>query len=162
MQSDKVIFRPIRIDDQPAISEMMKALYRSLQAPDDYMTDKKIAATFEQLHLQPEYLKLDVFEINGKIAGYALLFKFWYNEFGGMVWNIDELFVQPEFQRQGISSLYLSSLSKRTADRVALSIEVLRRLRSLQTHWLPGKGNCNTLQTLRIRPAFYGLSRPRA
>ena len=42
-----------------------------------------------------------------------------------MVWNIDELFVQSEFQRQGISSLYLFSLSKRTADRAALSLEVL-------------------------------------
>ena len=125
MPIDKVIFRSSQSEDHLAISEMMKALYHSLQAPDDYMTDKKIAATFEQLRVESEYLKLDVFEVDGKIAGYALLFKFWYNEFGGMVWNIDELFVKPEFQRQGISSLYLSSLSTRTADRVALSLEVL-------------------------------------
>jgi len=115
----------MQVEDQQVIAEMVKLLYRSLHAPDDYMPEKKIAATFEQLHVQPEYLKLDVFEVNGKVAGYALLFKFWYNEFGGTVWNIDELFVQPEFQRQGISSDYLSSLSKRTADRVALSLEVL-------------------------------------
>src|SRR6478609_9964603 len=125
MRNDKVIFRSMQVEDQKVIAEMVKLLYRSLRAPDDYMTDKKIAATFEQLHVQPEYLKLDVFEVDEKIVGYALLFKFWYNEFGGTVWNIDELFVQPEFQRQGISSSYLSSLSKRTADRVALSLEVL-------------------------------------
>ena len=127
MSNDNVIFRSMRVEDQQVTAEMMKALYQSLQAPDDYMTDKKITATFQQLRIGSEYLKLDVFEVDNEIVGYALLFKFWYNEFGGMVWNIDELFVKPEFQRQGISSMYLSSLSKRTADRVALSLEVLPR-----------------------------------
>jgi ribosomal protein S18 acetylase RimI-like enzyme len=59
------------------------------------------------------------------IAGYALLFKYWYNEFGGMVLNVDELFVKPEFRDQGIASLYLSELSRKAKDYVALSLEVL-------------------------------------
>src|SRR3954466_11995004 len=87
------VFRPMQPRDSSIVAEMIKSLYRTLQAPDDYITDEKIAATFKQVELQTGYLQLEVFEINKTIIGYALLFKFWYNEFGGMVLNIDELFV---------------------------------------------------------------------
>jgi len=103
---------------------MIKVLYQSLQAPDDYITDEKIDATFKQVQLQTGYLQLEVFDINKTIIGYALLFQFWYNEFGGMVLNIDELFIKPEYRDQGIASLYLSEVSKRRG-YVALSLEVL-------------------------------------
>ncbi len=119
------VFRPMRAHDSHIVSEMMKKLYQALQAPAHYMTDEKTAATFKQLSLQPGFLQLDVFEIDGAVVGYALLFKFWYNEFGGMVWNIDELFVQPEFQSKGIASRYVAELSKRKGECVALQLEVL-------------------------------------
>jgi ribosomal protein S18 acetylase RimI-like enzyme len=125
MPPQLLVFRPMEFDDRGIVADMMKALYRSLDAPDDYMTEKKIAATFRQLHLQPGHLQLDVFEINKTIAGYALLFKFWYNEYGGMMLNIDELFVHPAFRGQGIASRYLSELSQKKNEYVALSLEVL-------------------------------------
>ena len=124
---EEIIFRPMQEGDQGTVADMMKALYQALNTPEDYMTDEKIARTFQQLLVQPEDLKIDVFEINQKIVGYALLFKFWYNEFGGMVWNIDELYVHPDFQSKGIVSAYVTQLSKNTASGVALSLEVLPR-----------------------------------
>lgn len=125
MPGELLIFRPMQAEDTSIVAAMIKTLYRTLHAPDEYMTDQKIAATFNQLSLQPRHLAIDVFEINKNIVGYALLFKFWYNEFGGMVLNIDELFVNPDFQGQGIASFYLSELSKKKGEYVALSLEVL-------------------------------------
>jgi len=125
MPSNTPLFRPMRPGDENAIAAMMKSLYKALHAPDNYMTDKKINATFEQVRKQSGYLQIDVFEIGGEITGYATLFKYWYNEFGGMVLNVDELFVKPEFRDRGIATLYLTELSKNTKEFVAMSLEVL-------------------------------------
>lgn len=122
---DTIAYRAITPADHTIVRRMIKALYDSLRTPEGYMTDQKIDATFDQLHRQPDHLELDVFEVDSIIVGYALLFKFWYNEFGGMILNIDELFVQPEFRDRGVASHYLSTLNKRKSDYVALSLEVL-------------------------------------
>jgi ribosomal protein S18 acetylase RimI-like enzyme len=120
------IFRPMRHEDQSIVSGMMKSLYRDLQLPDGYITDEKIGATFEQLQVQPTHLSLEVFELDSEVVGYALVFKFWYNEFGGMVLNVDELFVEPGFRSKGIAARYLSQLGERNErDYVALSLEVI-------------------------------------
>jgi ribosomal protein S18 acetylase RimI-like enzyme len=120
------VFRPMRAEDRSTVAGMMKALYRALQLPDGYLTDAKIDATMKQLQVQPMHLSLEVFELDGRVVGYALLFKFWYNEFGGMVLNIDELFVEPDFRSKGIAARYLSLLQEREKrDYVALSLEVL-------------------------------------
>jgi ribosomal protein S18 acetylase RimI-like enzyme len=122
------IFRPMRGEDRSIVTGMMKALYRDLQLPDGYLTDEKADATIKQLELQPAHLALEVFELEGAVVGYALLFKFWYNEFGGMVLNIDELFVEPASRSRGIAARYLAELHEREKqDYVALSLEVLPR-----------------------------------
>ena len=125
MREESIVFRPMREADRTIVAAMIQSLYKSLDAPEGYMTYEKISATFEQTYLQPDYLNIEVFESNETIVGYALLFKFWYNEFGGMILNIDELYVTPDFQRRGIASLYLSGLEKRNEGYVGLSIEVL-------------------------------------
>jgi len=125
--SGHVIVRAMKAVDRDVVREMIKALYENLRAPAEYMTDQKIDATFAQLDLQPRHLELDVFEVEGVVVGYALLFKFWYNEFGGMVLNIDELFVLSDFRDRGIASHYLSTLTTRKNDYVGLSLEVLPR-----------------------------------
>jgi ribosomal protein S18 acetylase RimI-like enzyme len=120
------IFRPMRPEDRSTVTEMMKALYRALQLPDGYLTDKKIDATMSELQVQPTHLALDVFEVDGKVVGYALLFKYWYNEFGGMVLNIDELFVELKSRSKGIATHYLTQLQDSgKRDYVALALEVL-------------------------------------
>jgi len=120
------VFRLMREGDRAQVSEMMKALYKALQVPEGYITNEKIEATFGQLLAQPSHLGLEVFEWEGRVVGYALCFKFWYSEFGGMVLNIDELFVEPDFRSKGIAARYLSQLQAREGkEYVALSLEVL-------------------------------------
>lgn len=125
MNADNLIFRPMKIEERESVAEMIKELYHNLKVPDGYMANKKIASTFEHLQLNPSHTKLEVFELDGLIVGYALLFKFWYNELGGMILNVDELFVRPECREQGIASCYLSWLSEKKNDYVALTLEVL-------------------------------------
>jgi len=122
---EKLVFRKMQESDRKVVTEMIRSLYQTLKAPDDYITDKKLSATFEQLQANSPFVEIEVFEIEEKIVGYALLFRFWYNEYGGMVLNIDELFVRPEYRSMGIASHYLSTLSARKTDHVALSLEVL-------------------------------------
>jgi len=123
--TDRFVYRAMKPDDHDVVRTMMKALYASLHAPDGYMTDEKIDATFARLSVSPDHLQLDVFECDGAVVGYALMFKFWYNEFGGMVLNVDELFVLPDFRSRGIVSHYLLTLNNRKGDYVALALEVL-------------------------------------
>jgi ribosomal protein S18 acetylase RimI-like enzyme len=124
--SSKINFRPMEIYEQPLVRGMIKDLYAALLAPQGWMTDDKISATFNRLHKHPEHLKIDVFEMDQQLVGYAILFDFWYNEYGGMVLNIDELYVTPQFRSQGLASMYIEKLSTRTHYK-ALSLEVLPR-----------------------------------
>lgn len=122
---DRLTFRPMEAKDRKIVSEMIKSLYRALNAPDGYMNDQKISATFNQLELSSPAVEINVFEIDNKIVGYAMLFRFWYNEYGGMVLNVDELYVDVAHRNHGIASEYLSTLTRRNGEHVALSLEVL-------------------------------------
>lgn len=56
---------------------------------------------------------------NGKLAGYALLAFTYSNEAGGLVVWIEELYVRPEFQGQGLGSRYFAWLQEAYGDRAA-------------------------------------------
>jgi ribosomal protein S18 acetylase RimI-like enzyme len=50
-----------------------------------------------------------VLEIEGLVSGYALLMRFWSNELGGEICEVDELFVTPERRNRGYgSSLFMA------------------------------------------------------
>jgi GNAT superfamily N-acetyltransferase len=67
-----------------------------------------------------------VFEAEGRIVGYALLINFWSNEYGGIVLNIDELYVVPERRGAGTGTAFLNYLAAgHPGDCVALKLEVL-------------------------------------
>ncbi len=123
-ETTSVRFRSVQKEDLPSIANMMRDLYASLGVEETYMGPEKIAATFAYLFSPQNHLHLDVFEVQGKMAGYALNFDFWYNELGGKVLQVDELYVLPIFRGQGIASQYLEILSIRT-DYMALMLEVL-------------------------------------
>ena len=112
--------------DQPQVRSMIKDLYAALLAPQDWITDEKISATFDQWQRHSGHLKIDVFETDEQLVGYAILFDFWYNEYGGMVLNIDELYVVPAFRSKGVARMYIEKLITHSEYK-ALSLEVLPR-----------------------------------
>ena len=113
------------MEEHEVVASMIKDLYKSLQAPESYMNDQKIHATFSHLSTQPENLTLEVFEQDKKIIGYALLFSFWSNEYGGMILNVDELYLKPEYRSSGISTLYFSKLAGQSDKYAGMTLEVL-------------------------------------
>jgi ribosomal protein S18 acetylase RimI-like enzyme len=124
--TSEINFRPMETHDEIRVRSMIKALYVALLAPEDWITDEKISATFNRLRSHPGHLKIDVFETDQQLVGYAILFDFWYNEYGGMVLNIDELYVVPAFRSKGVATMYIEKLITHSEYK-ALSLEVLLR-----------------------------------
>jgi GNAT superfamily N-acetyltransferase len=124
MKSGKIVFRHAKKEDEEVVSQMMRSLYEYLGAPEDYVTKNKIDATFRYLFSPQNHLWIEVFETDDTIIGYALLFDFWYNEYGGKVLQLDELFVAADFRGKGLASSYIKKLSENN-DYVAVALEVL-------------------------------------
>lgn len=65
-----------------------------------------------------------VFVDNDKIAGYAMTALSYTTEYGGLCVWIEDLYVKPEYRRQGISSTFFEYLEKKYPDAVRFKLEV--------------------------------------
>jgi ribosomal protein S18 acetylase RimI-like enzyme len=72
---------------------------------------RQVLRTLSKLREQPYRGRAVVCEINGSVAGYALLISFWSNEIGGEVCVIDELFVEPAHRGCGLATELLTMLT---------------------------------------------------
>ncbi len=124
MQKEPILFRPVRTSDFTVVKPMIKALYESLGADHEYMTDEKIDATFSHLFSGQHNLWMEIIELDKKIIGYALLFDYWYNEYGGKVLQLDELYIDPEGRGKGIASAYIKKCAE-DKNYKAIQLEVL-------------------------------------
>ncbi|MDQ3022410.1 MAG: GNAT family N-acetyltransferase [Bacteroidota bacterium] len=119
-------FVPISVSEQTPVAELIKKLYQQdMDNSKITMVDEKIRKTFKRAIQDPEHLKIEVFKIKNKIIGYAIVFTFWSNEYGGLIFNIDELYIIPEFRNKGIATIYIRKLKKKTAGKAGLSLEVM-------------------------------------
>ena len=111
--------------DQEVVAGMIMAFYEEAGGG-EFMNPGMIERTFRQLTAHPDYGRVVVFEAKGQIIGYALLINFWSNEYGGIVLNIDELYVIPEWRGGGIGTDFINHLvAGHVGDCVALKLEVL-------------------------------------
>lgn len=123
---NEIEFSRMLTSEQAAVSELIRQLYN-----EDYgnaegvIATEKIQNTFIRIATHPDQLRIDVFKINNRIIGYALLFNFWSNEYGGLILNLDELFIIPEYRDRGIATKYIKKLEILETRYVALSLEVL-------------------------------------
>jgi GNAT superfamily N-acetyltransferase len=74
------------------------------------VTPEQAQHTLEVLRRQPFRGRAVVFEIEGRLVGYALLISFWSNEFGGEVCEVDELFVLGEHRGRGYGSALFGAI----------------------------------------------------
>jgi len=87
------------------------------------ITDKKISRTFRELSRNPNRGRIVVFEKAKTVIGYAILIRYWSNEYGGNILHIDELYVKPKHRGHGIATSFLKMMrAKQRA--VALQPEV--------------------------------------
>ncbi len=117
-------FRPAAPADLPALVDMVGALYAEDPSP-QHPTPEHTRLTFREFERYPEKGGVWIFEQAENTAGYAILVRFWSNEYGGNKIIVDELFVLPEYRGQGISTAFFQFLPGHfAASAVALELEV--------------------------------------
>lgn len=118
-------YRRMEEADREVVAGMIMAFYEEAGGG-EFMNPGMIERTFRQLAAHPDYGWVEVFEAQGRIIGYALLVNFWSNEYGGIVLNIDELYVVPGARGGGVGTAFLNHLAAgHPGDLAALKLEVL-------------------------------------
>ncbi len=125
-QTHPITFHRMQPGERSIVEDLILHLYSNdgLE-PNDYMSREKIRPTLDRALTHPDSLKVEVFKEQEQIIGYALLFTFWSNEYGGMVLTLDELYVLPHFRSRGISSQYIQSLHDQKSTYVLIALEVM-------------------------------------
>jgi ribosomal protein S18 acetylase RimI-like enzyme len=129
-----VNFRTMQLGDENIVAEFIKSLYREDASGSMGISDDKIALTFQTLAERPDYGRIVVIECDAPQEqfhqripiGYSLVINFWSNEYGGIIVNIDELYIIPEYRNLGIGTRFIDSLKEsRSTNLVALELQVL-------------------------------------
>ena len=120
------MWRPANPSEDDLIVEMCLALYR--EDPGEPVGEAQIRRTLAAFRAEPVRGSALLADVDGEIAGYALLVSFWSNEYGGEICDIDELYVKPSHRGRGIStSLFADIVGDRSLwpeCPVALQLEV--------------------------------------
>lgn len=106
------------------LSEMINLLYQkdsSLHTIDA----KNIHKTIDFLSQNENMGKIYLFLEDEKIIGYSILIFYWHNEYGGLLLNIDELFVKESHRSKGVGKLFFEYLDKNYAKNcIGYALEV--------------------------------------
>lgn len=117
------MIRKITPADREAYLHMAHDFYHS-EAVLHAVPDVHFVRAFDEMMRSEDYLLGLIFEMDKKIAGYALLVKTYVQEAGGLTVWIDELYVLPEFQGKGIAKTFFAELKALVpAARYRLEIE---------------------------------------
>lgn len=119
------MIREIRKEDYELYMEMTEEFYNS-DATDHVIPREYREATWQELMRSKEYARAYMLELEGTVAGYALLSITFSQEAGGMVVWIEELYVRPEFQGNGLGKEFFAYVDEKIAPqimRVRLEVE---------------------------------------
>ena len=116
-------FRPYKNQDYSLVSQFIVDFYTD--DPSAYpMTQDKIDLTLKTLGKRPDLGEIIIMDLDKKTVGYSLLINYWSNEFGGMIVNIDELFIDAPYRNKGFASQFFEYLIARANHEVAFELEV--------------------------------------
>lgn len=104
-----MIIRDIDPQDRSLYFQMAKDFYHS-DATLFSMTSEKLEATFNQALSNSPFLRLVFMEKNKKIVGYSLLAFYWSNEAGGMVTQLEEFYILPNYRGNQFGHQFLTWL----------------------------------------------------
>lgn len=117
------MIRRITPADRETYLQMAHDFYHS-EAVLHAVPDTYFVRAFDEMMRSEDYLTCLIFEVDGKIAGYALLVNTWSQEAGGRAVWIDEIYVLPEFQGRGMAKAFFAELKQLApAARYRLEIE---------------------------------------
>jgi len=120
----EICYRPYHPSDEPVLTRYILDLYAD-DISGKPMTEQKIRNTIAMLTAKPDLGSILIIESGEEVAGYAILVNFWSNEYGGIMLNIDELYVTPPHRGKGFASALIRHLAEtRYNNAVALQLEV--------------------------------------
>jgi ribosomal protein S18 acetylase RimI-like enzyme len=121
-----ITFEKMQLGDENIVFKFIKSLYEEDASGSMYISDDKIALTFKMLSEHPDYGTIFILKHNLVPIGYSLVINFWSNEYGGLIADIDELYIIPAYRSQGIGTSFINYLRESRSDNlVALELQVL-------------------------------------
>lgn len=88
------------------------------------MSQSKIDATIKQASECPDRLKIIMITDDESVIGYAIIQLAWSNEWGGLIANIDEMYIMQKARSQGIASKFIEGLTDLIPDITRVTLEV--------------------------------------
>ena len=123
-------YRPYLPEDERELIPLVLDLYAG-DISGKPMTEQKIRNTIATLTARPGLGSILMIENGDETVGYAILINFWSNEYGGIMLNIDELYVAPVHRAKGFATAFVRHLAEsRFNNAVALQLEVSPKNRS--------------------------------
>ncbi len=117
------MIRAFRADEKALFVSLADEFYHSSAVLHSIPTAHH-ARTFDALMAGSPYIAAWLIELDGQSAGYALLGLTWSNEAGGLTVWLDELYVRPAFQGQGLGSALLRALHAQYPDAARFRLEI--------------------------------------
>jgi predicted GNAT superfamily acetyltransferase len=118
-------YRMARLVDAEELTMMSMDLYNEVINRKDF-TENKIVATIRFYEENINMGEVLMIECNGLLAGYSIIFRFWSNEYGGLLIGIDELYIKKQFRNYGVAKSFADSLineEKRNPQFVGIELE---------------------------------------
>src|SRR5688572_27375470 len=103
-------FRKCTDADIPAVQQHVNALYD--HDPNIAGLHPDIAITHNEFVTRPDKGALIVIDVDGAIAGYAILVHFWSNEYSNNIIEIDELYIDDPHRGGGVGKKFFAWLEK--------------------------------------------------
>ena len=122
----EVEFRKYRSSDFEELALMVLGLYSKDGQKATHMTPEKVALSVENLTGANSSGQIFIFEKAGERIGYAIVNRFWSNEFSGQILYVDELYVKPEHRSRGIGAQFFDFLQTNPENHsVAFMLETM-------------------------------------
>lgn len=119
------MIRPLEAGDKQEYLVLADEFYHS-EAVAHTIPPAYYERTFQELMQSDTYAQCFLLEKEEKTAGYVLLAKTFSQEAGGLVWWIEELYLRPQFRRQGLGTevfRFLEETRPETVKRFRLEVE---------------------------------------
>ncbi|GAA3928237.1 GNAT family N-acetyltransferase [Chitinophaga oryziterrae] len=104
-----ISYRLARLIDAEELTIMSMDLYNEVINRKDF-TENRIVATIRFYEENTNMGEVLMIECNGLLAGYSIVFRFWSNEYGGLLIGIDELYVKKQFRNYGVAKSFTNIL----------------------------------------------------
>ena len=102
-------YRVARLMDAEELTIMSMELYTEITSRKNFK-ENKIVATLRFYEENTNMGEVLMIECNGGLAGYSIIFRFWSNEYGGVMLGVDELFIKKKYRRLGTAKQFINML----------------------------------------------------